>query len=465
MTGDQKKRMSELGKSGFIREEMTRLGYWPPSPEKAAEYAALEAALKPLYEERSKASRELREIEKEISEGGDIPRLLGEIRRKRIERVRAERAEKAKVRAAERQKKKEADAAWRKKSLPHLGTGVSGGLSGTTSDAEALQKRDLPVVNTPEELATVIGLAPEKLAWLTYQSRADKTGHYSRFTIPKKKGGLRVLSSPKRTLRIAQSWVLKEILEKLTPHSAATAFAPSCSVQKNATPHVDKAVVVKTDLKDFFPTVTWRRVKGMFEKLGYGESVATLLALLCTDSPRVCVNFDGERKFVAVGERATPQGACTSPALTNWLCLGLDARIEGAAKSLGFVYTRYADDLTFSHEKSDAPVGALLTLVRKIVSEESLVINEEKTQVLRTRQRQSVTGLVVNHGFEGQARVSREDLRKFRAFLHHCQTEGIDAMSAKIGRDSMAYARGYLAWIRSTRPAEAEKIQRQNPFL
>jgi RNA-directed DNA polymerase len=274
-----------------------------------------------------------------------------------------------------------------------------------------------------------------------------------------------VLASPKQTLRVAQGWILKEILEKLTPHPAAMAFAPGCSVQKNAAPHVGKAVVVKTDLKDFFPSVTWRRVKGMFEKLGYGEGVATLLALLCTDAPRVCITFDGERKFVAVGERATPQGACTSPALTNWLCLGLDARLEGAAESLGFVYTRYADDLTFSHEKTDAPVGALLTLVRKIVADENLVINEEKTQVLRARQRQSVTGLVVNEGFEGQARISRADLKRFRAFLHHCQTEGPDAMSAKLGRDALSYARGYLAWIRSTRPAEAEKIQRQNPLL
>jgi hypothetical protein len=465
MTGDQKQRMSALGKTAFILEEMTRLGYWPPRPEVAAEWAEVEARLKPLYEEKARTGKELREIEKELSEGGDIPRLLAEIRRKRIERVRAERAEKAKERAAQRAAKKAADGAWRKRSLPHLGIGVSGGLSTGESNAAELQRRGLPIVHSVEELASVIGLPSEKLAWLSYQSRADRTGHYARFTIPKKKGGLRVLASPKRTLRVAQGWIQSEILAKLPLHPAATAFAPGCSVQKNAAPHVGRAVVVKTDLKDFFPSVTWRRVKGMFEKLGYGEAVATVLALLCTDSPRVCVSFDGEKKFVAVGERATPQGACTSPAITNWLCLGLDARLDGAAKSLGFSYTRYADDLTFSHEKPDGPVGALLTLVRRIVSEENLVINEDKTQVLRAKHRQSVTGLVVNGGFSGGGRISRADMKRFRAFLHHCRKDGLDVVSAKTGRDALTYARGYLAWIHSTRPAEAEKIRRENPFL
>ena len=465
MTGDQRKRMGELGKTAFIREEMTRLGYWPPPEGRQEEYAEIEARLAPLYDEKTLNSRELKEIEKEISEGGDVPKLLAEIRRRRIERVRAERAEKAKVRAAEKQKSKEADAAWRKKSLPFLGMGVSGGLTAGASDEVKLAGRGLPVLHSAEEVAQKVGLTTERLAWLCYDRKADATGHYARFTIPKKKGGLRVLASPKRTLRVAQGWILREILEKLTPHSAAMAFAPGCSVQKNAAPHVGKGVVVKTDLRDFFPTLTWRRVKGFFEHLGYADSVATLLALLCTDAPRVCVSFDGNKRFVAVGERAAPQGACTSPALTNLLCRSLDARLEGAATGLGFAYTRYADDLTFSHASPDAPVGAMLTLVRKIVLEEGLVIHEDKTQVLRERHRQSVTGLVVNSGFDGGARISRHDLRRFRAFLHRCETQGPDAVSADQGRDALAYARGYLAWIRATRPGEAEKLARKHDLL
>ena len=206
-------------------------------------------------------------------------------------------------------------------------------------------------------------------------------------------------------------------------------------------------------------------MKGYFESLGYSDGVSTLLALLCTDAPRVAVSFDGQKRFVAVSERAAPQGACTSPALTNLLCRGLDARLEGAATALGFVYTRYADDLTFSHLSSDAPVGALLTLVRKIVLEEGLVIHEDKTQVLRERHRQSVTGLVVNGGFDGAARVSREDVKRFRALLHCCERDGPDAVSEKMGRDALAYARGFLAWIRATRPAEAEKLTEKYALL
>ena len=267
--------MGELGKTAFIREEMTRLGYWPPPEDTSQDYAETEARLKPLYTEKALTARELKEIEKEISEGGDVPRLLTEIRRKRIERVRTERTEKAKIRASERQKKKEANALWREKSLPHLGVGVSGGLSGEESDEEKLQSRNLPILRFADDVSSAMEIPTEKLAWLCYDRSADSTGHYARFTIPKKKGGLRALASPKRTLRVAQSWILREVLEKLTPHSAATAFSPGCSVQTNAAPHVGKGVVVKTDLRDFFPTITWRRVKGFYQNLGYSGSVST----------------------------------------------------------------------------------------------------------------------------------------------------------------------------------------------
>jgi hypothetical protein len=106
----------------------------------------------------------------------------------------------------------------------------------------------------------------------------------------------------------------------------------------------------------------------------------------------VAITLDGtaQKRYVALGERCLPQGACTSPAITNVLCRRLDGRLSGAAESLGFVYTRYADDLVFSHASGDAPVGMLLALVRRILDHEGFVINEEKTAVLaRTSARSS----------------------------------------------------------------------------
>ena len=99
---------------------------------------------------------------------------------------------------------------------------------------------------------------------------------------------------------------------------------------------------------DVATDATPEQVKGLFRKGGYGEQVATVLALLCTEAPRELLALDGQQYHVASGPRALPQGAPTSPALSNTICLRLDCRLSGLSQKLGFRYTRYADDLTFS---------------------------------------------------------------------------------------------------------------------
>ncbi|MES2462448.1 MAG: reverse transcriptase family protein [Armatimonadota bacterium] len=464
MNAEQRTRLKQLGKVAFIRDEMTRLGYWPPSAEVAARSSEAESKLKPLYEELVRVRTELDSVSAEIAIAGDIPALLAEVRRRRIERVRAERAVKKVERAQARDAKREADATWRRRTVPFLGENVSGGLTYAESDSALLGKWGLPNLTTASDVAAAIGVPENELSFLCYDRSASGVDHYSRFAIPKKKGGVRVLSSPKRRLRLAQSWLLKNILEPLAVHAAAAAFRPGKSVVDNATPHADRAVIVKVDLKDFFPSLGMRRVKGFFEGLGYNEGVATLLALLTTETPRIAVTFDGKRRFVAVSkQRGLPQGACTSPALTNLLCQKLDARLTGAAGAFGFTYTRYADDMTFSHSSEKAPVGALLALIRKIVAMESLVINEEKTQVLRPSDRQTVTGLVVNGA--DAPRVSREDLRRFRALLHQCDRDGFEVVTDRLGKDAQSYARGYLSFVHMAQPDIADKLAALHPWL
>ncbi len=464
MNAEQRKRYKALGKASFIRDEMTRLGYWPPSPEIAAKSAESEAKLKPLYEELLRVRAELDTINSEIEKTGDIPALLAEVRKRHIERVRAERAVKKVEREQARVAKRESDAVWRRKALPFLGAGVSGSLDYANANGGKLVKHALPQLATASDVAAAIGVGENELAFLCYDRSASGVDHYSRFAILKKKGGVRVLSSPKKRLRVAQWWLLKNVLESLPVHAAAAAFRPGKSVVDNAAPHADRAVVVKVDLKDFFPSLGMRRVKGFFEGLGYSEGVATIFALLTTETPRIAVTFDGRRRFVAVSkQRGLPQGACTSPALTNLLCQHLDARLTGAADAFGFIYTRYADDMTFSHRSDKAPVGALLTLIRKIVTDENLVINEEKTQVLRPSHRQTVTGLVINGS--DKPRVSREDLRRFRAILHQCDRDGFAAVTARLGKDAESYANGYLSFVHMARPDIAMKLAASHPWL
>ena len=458
---DWRARMQEVGKADFIRQEMERLGYWPP--EAGVEAAAQEAEirLQALYAELRPLQSELREIDNELRLNGNVAQLLLEVRRKRIERVRAARE----IRRTERQQRaetrKEEDRSRRRSTLPYLGQGVSAGLRYEGGNPAQLESLSLPPLTTAVELAAAIGVSTSELAWLTYHRGAATVDHYSRFTIPKRSGGLRVISSPKRQLRVAQNWIFTTLLNGIAVHEAAMAFRPGRSILDNARQHTGKAVVVRLDLKDFFPSIKVRRVRGLFESFGYNEGVSTLLALLTTESPRVAATLDGEKRFVALGARSLPQGACTSPALTNILCRRLDARLTGLAASFGFAYTRYADDLVFSHADADAPIGPLLGLTRTIIAAEGYTVNDDKTRVMRPQHRQAVNGVVVNE----TPSVSRHDVRRFRAFLHHCETQGFAAVSERMGKNALLYAAGYLSFLHMVNPEQARKLQERHPWL
>jgi hypothetical protein len=257
--------------------------------------------------------------------------------------------EQKKQEAAERKRKHAEDVARRKATdIIYLGRGVSKGLSDRRSNVEKLQSAGLPVLATPADLASALKLDIKRLRWLAYHSDAATVSHYINFTVPKKSGGVRHLSAPHEQLAAAQEWILTSILEKIPVHDAAHGFVIGRSTVTNARPHIGSSVVVNTDLTNFFPSITFWRIDGVFRQLGYSPAVSTILALLCSESPRKLVEYNGSPLHVATGPRALPQGACTSPALSNLVSRKLDARLTGIATKLGWTYTRYADDLTFS---------------------------------------------------------------------------------------------------------------------
>src|SRR5262249_23578560 len=209
-------------------------------------------------------------------------------------------------------------------------------------------------------------------------------------------------------------------------------------------------------LKDFFPTVTLARVKGVFRKAGYREQVATLLALLCTEAPREVVELEGQTYYVALGPRCLPQGTPTSPALTNTLCLRLDRRLSGLAARLGWRSTRYADDLTFSLPAGHAGeprTGALMGLVQRIVEAEGFTIHRDKTRIHRRGARQQVTGLVVNGS--GPPRVPRALGRELGAAVHN-RRRGKPLKEGETG----AGLAGYAAYVYMTDAALGAKLLR-----
>jgi hypothetical protein len=322
--------------------------------------------------------------------------------------------------------KREAWRAYKANHIVHLGGGIFWN-DATGPDRwdvphaeERAAENELPPLDKPEQLAEALGLTVAELRWLTYHRDAATKVHYYRFTIPKRDGTPRPIWAPLPKLKAAQHWILHNVVEKLLVHGSAHGFLPGRSILTNSSVHTNARVLLKMDIREFFPTVTFPRVKGVFRKAGYRERIATLLALLCTEAPREIVRHDGTDYYVALGPRCLPQGAPTSPALTNVLCLRLDRRITALAGRYGWRYTRYADDLTFSLPNDHAgppQLGALQGLVKKVVAEEGFAVHPEKTRVARKGALQRVTGLVVNG--DGRPRVPRDVRRSLRAALHN----------------------------------------------
>ncbi|WP_331314376.1 reverse transcriptase domain-containing protein [Methylobacterium mesophilicum] len=410
-------RIRESSKDEVILEEMIRLGFWPDG----------EAQPNPpddLIRRRGEIARALADLHRREAAWRDPEAALKEMHRRR-KTAALERRRETKLRnARDRHARAQAWHARREAEILHLGDGVSAGLANADTNADAPGRGPapgLPPLASPKALAEAMGIGLGELRFLAYDRALSTVSHYRRFTIPKKAGGLRRISAPMPRLKRAQYWILDALLAHVPVHPAAHGFVPGRSIVTNAAAHVGRDVVVNLDLKDFFPSLDYRRIKGKFRGLGYAEPVATVLALLCTEPDVDAVEIDGARLYAARGPRRLPQGAPTSPALTNLVCTRLDARLAGLAGSLGFTYTRYADDLTFSASGEAAgKVGALLKYVHAIVAGEGFTVHPDKTRVMRRGRHQEVTGLTVNE----RVGVPRETLRRFRALLHGLERHG-----------------------------------------
>lgn len=426
-----------------LLERMRDVGLWPygeglpeDPPEELVERKELEIQISDL---RAKATA----VE-------DPEKALALERKRRWEESKLKRAARKAEREAARAKRRAEWDAEKAATIVHAGQGVSAGLEGVGSDAARLAALGLPVIHDAPGLAKAMGLELGRLRWLTFHRKGAALVHYHRFEIPKKTGGARTISAPKPQLAAAQRWVLDSILARLGVESQAHGFVRGRSILTGASPHAGKAVVVNLDLKDFFPTITFRRVKGLFHKLGYGEQVATVLALLCTEPPRAAVELDGARYHIALGQRQLPQGACTSPAVTNLICRRLDRRLDGLCRKAGFGYTRYADDLTLSGDEP-AVVGKLLRAARAIIADEGFVEHPTKTRVMRRGRRQEVTGLVVNE----RPNLSRRERRLLRAMLHNAARHGAESQNRSHHPRFRAYLAGRVAYASMIAPDHA----------
>ncbi|BAV08681.1 RNA-directed DNA polymerase [Filimonas lacunae] len=442
-------RIRSSSKESYILSEMKRLGFWSV---KDGASAVSEA----LINKEASLEKELNQLLAQNRKFNNREAVLKEMRLKRMAEARQKREENKKKREQKRYEKAEAWRARKQQEILYLGEGVSAGLHYTDTNEALLCEKELPVITTEKQLAEYMGIALQELHFLAFSRRVSTVNHYRKFYLPKKSGGKRLIAAPMPRLKNSQYWILNNILARIPVHAAANGFVADKSIVTNARPHLDKEVVINIDVKDFFPSIHFARVKGVFVKLGYSEKIATVLSLLCTEPVTQEISIDGRNYFVQKGQRVLPQGAPGSPVITNILCHHLDQRMQGVAAKHQYTYTRYADDITFSGSENTLHAQALLWRIKKIVQEEGFTVHPDKVHVMRKGARQEVTGVVVNK----QLGIQREKLRQFRALLHNIKVKGWE--NAQWGNGNIISSiLGYINYIKMIDPAKAAVFQQQ----
>lgn len=282
--------------------------------------------------------------------------------------------------------------------------------------ARHLHERKMPVIYDQDDLARQVGYQVEYVRGASSNSKR----FYREFEIPKASGGHRLIREPLPSLKEIQRWILDNILAHVPVSRFAKAYQTGVSILDNARFHRRQNLVVRMDVKDFFPSISAKRIFQVFRSFGYTRSVSWTLTRLCT--------FRG----------SLPQGAPTSAALSNIVCHRLDRRLSGYCVRRKIRFTRYADDLTFS---GDFGVGDLHWFARRVLQEEGLELNDAKTRVMRPHQRQLVTGIVVN---SRKMQAPRELRRRLRQIVFFVEKHGVDGHLRHIAENRARYVHHVL---------------------
>lgn len=329
----------------------------------------------------------------------------------------------------------------------------------------------IPAIESTAALAAWLRLTASELQWFTdlrrlgCKERSSKLRHYHYRILAKQFGCIRLIEAPKPRLKELQRQILSQILEKVPPHPAAHGFVKGRSIKTFVAPHVNQHVVLRMDVQDFFPSFAAARVEAFFRTLGYPESVAELLASICTTmAPRDVwkkAGFDLDLRHLQQARALysnphLPQGAPTSPALANLCSYRIDCRLNGLARSAGAEYTRYADDLAFSgHEAFKQGVERFATHVAAILLEEGFTVHFRKTRVMRQGVRQHLVGLVANKHLN----VMRPDFDRLKAILTNCARLGPESQNREAHRHFRSHLEGRVGFVEMINPAKGRRLR------
>jgi hypothetical protein len=278
---------------------------------------------------------------------------------------------------------------------------------------------------------------PFQLKQLTYHANPKKNRkRYIKFVIKKKSGADRIINAPNKGLKAIQKClnVILQTVYESHLSKAATGFVPNKSIVDNAILHANMHYVYNIDLKDFFPSIdqarVWKRLQ--FPPFNFNDTnnnviIANTIAGLCCHKMEVERIKEGSDEFEKVVTNVLPQGAPTSPTMSNIICQQLDFYLTALAKRFGLRYTRYADDITFSslHNVYQKDSDFLIELSR-IVSSQHFHIKASKTRLQKEGYKQEVTGLIVN----SKPNVSQHYIKELRMRLHYWEKYGYDKAEA-----------------------------------
>lgn len=259
-----------------------------------------------------------------------------------------------------------------------------------------LLKKGVPIIFEIQHLSSLIGISLIELQKMIY----SPSSFYRQFNIPKRNGGFRTITTPYPSLKKCQKWIYKNILQKQAVDIHAHGYVQSRSIFSNAISHVDKSNLIKIDIENFFPSLKINWVINFFKRLGYAHNVSFYLASLC------CLN------------NSLPQGAVTSPYLSNLLVLTMDKEISKLAEMHGLNYSRYADDIFLSGAEISLDI---YSQVKEIISHHGFKINLKKTRLLTEDKRKIVTGIAVHNNNMTLPRSKKKDLMNI---IYHIKKYG-----------------------------------------
>jgi RNA-directed DNA polymerase len=299
--------------------------------------------------------------------------------------------------------------------------------------AKPLLEKRLPVIYNTTHLAALVGYRKVYIKKAVLYTNY----FYRKFEISKRNGKPRRIAEPLPSLKAVQLWILNNILENISPSKFAKAYIAKRDIRDNAKYHVGKPMVLKMDIRDFFPSVTRQAIENIFRDHGYSSNISNLLSKLCT--------LNG----------SLPQGASTSPYLSNLYLSHFDQIIGDYCVDEKIRYTRYADDLTFS---GNFDIDGVKNIVTSELEKLGLALNDAKTRLMRTNVPQMVTGIIVNEKMQ----VSKQERQNLRLELYYIKKFGVADHVKKIKNKKANYLQhllGRLNYFLMINPADTEFLE------